>query len=442
MTAEVAVMNKQAVALATDSAATITLISGHKTYNTVNKLFCLSKYQPIGIMVYGSASFMGVPWETVIKIYRTSLGQTKFSTVKEYAKDFFKFLSKNYNRLFPKEVRLFHFYQTLIGYFGEVLSIINLITEKIIEASNINEDEVIVLAGEITKKYHKDINNCKTISKGLKEASEEIYKDQPNFIKNAIEEVFQALPLNNNAKKMLEKIAKLVFYKKTALLNTPGVVFAGFGENEIYPNLCNYIVEILLNKHLKYFHLGDCIISEEVPSYIKPFAQSEMVYSFMEGIDPTFDKVFKGYAKGMLENYGEQVIEFLESDNSQLSDELKKRIRSEAGKFHAAFEKDCQDYRDEYHSTPVMGAVQHLPKDELATMAETLISLTSFKRRVTLTPETVGGAIDVAVISKGDGFIWIKRKHYFKPELNPQFFANYYRETSKSNGGKNDKNQE
>ncbi|HEY9669692.1 MAG TPA: hypothetical protein V6C91_22960 [Coleofasciculaceae cyanobacterium] len=34
---------------------------------------------------------------------------------------------------------------------------------------------------------------------------------------------------------------------------------------------------------------------------------------------------------------------------------------------------------------------------------------------------------DVAVISKGDGFIWIKRKHYFKPELNHQFFNNYFR---------------
>jgi len=41
--------------------------------------------------------------------------------------------------------------------------------------------------------------------------------------------------------------------------------------------------------------------------------------------------------------------------------------------------------------------------------------------------ETVGGPIDVAVISKVDGFIWIKRKHYFKIELNPQFSANYYK---------------
>ena len=41
--------------------------------------------------------------------------------------------------------------------------------------------------------------------------------------------------------------------------------------------------------------------------------------------------------------------------------------------------------------------------------------------------ETVGGPIDVAVISKGDGFIWIKRKHYFSTELNPCFNQNYFR---------------
>lgn len=41
--------------------------------------------------------------------------------------------------------------------------------------------------------------------------------------------------------------------------------------------------------------------------------------------------------------------------------------------------------------------------------------------------ETVGGPVDVAVISKGDGFVWINRKHYFKPELNTQFFNNYFK---------------
>jgi len=70
-----------------------------------------------------------------------------------------------------------------------------------------------------------------------------------------------------------------------------------------------------------------------------------------------------------------------------------------------------------------------LPKDELASMAEALVSLTSLKRRMTMgEQETVGGPIDVAVISKGDGLVWVKRKHYFHKDLNPQFFAKYYQE--------------
>ncbi|HEX4674084.1 MAG TPA: hypothetical protein VH209_02075, partial [Steroidobacteraceae bacterium] len=29
--------------------------------------------------------------------------------------------------------------------------------------------------------------------------------------------------------------------------------------------------------------------------------------------------------------------------------------------------------------------------------------------------ESVGGPIDVAIISRIDGFVWVSRKHYFEP---------------------------
>src|SRR5690606_28277893 len=32
--------------------------------------------------------------------------------------------------------------------------------------------------------------------------------------------------------------------------------------------------------------------------------------------------------------------------------------------------------------------------------------------------------------AKGDGLVWVKRKHYFPRELNQHFFANYFRELS------------
>ena len=57
-------------------------------------------------------------------------------------------------------------------------------------------------------------------------------------------------------------------------------------------------------------------------------------------------------------------------------------------------------------------------------MAEALVNLTALKRRVSDEMETVGGPIDVAVISKGDGFVWIRRQHYFDPDLNHITMAN------------------
>ena len=55
-------------------------------------------------------------------------------------------------------------------------------------------------------------------------------------------------------------------------------------------------------------------------------------------------------------------------------------------------------------------------------MAESLVRMTCLKRHVTTDDETVGGPVDVAVITKGDGFIWIKRKHYFDASLNQHYF--------------------
>ena len=72
MTCEVAVMNKRGVALAADSA--VTLGDGEKVYLTAEKLFPVSSPNgagasivPVGIMTYGAADIMGVPWETVVK---------------------------------------------------------------------------------------------------------------------------------------------------------------------------------------------------------------------------------------------------------------------------------------------------------------------------------------------------------------------------------------
>lgn len=70
--------------------------------------------------------------------------------------------------------------------------------------------------------------------------------------------------------------------------------------------------------------------------------------------------------------------------------------------------------------------VLFMPKPELAELAEALVSITSMKRRFSTERETVAGPIDVAIISKTEGFVWVKRKHYFSRDINPGYFARKY----------------
>jgi hypothetical protein len=113
MTCEVAVMNKHGIALAADSAVTIG--AGEKIYHGAEKLFALSPSMPIGVMTYGNANLMGVPWEIVIKSYGRQLGGQKFERVEQCALDFLRFIETN-NVFFPATLQERRFRDTVGWY--------------------------------------------------------------------------------------------------------------------------------------------------------------------------------------------------------------------------------------------------------------------------------------------------------------------------------------
>lgn len=74
-------------------------------------------------------------------------------------------------------------------------------------------------------------------------------------------------------------------------------------------------------------------------------------------------------------------------------------------------QEEFNTYLSERHEGPFMSAVAALPRQDLAKMAEALVSLTAFVMRMSVDQhETVAEPIDVAILSKGDGFLWGKHK--------------------------------
>ncbi len=61
-------------------------------------------------MVYGNASLLGVPWETIVKMFRRTLGADQHPHLEDYGKQLLAYLNDN-SRLFPLEVQDEHFHR-------------------------------------------------------------------------------------------------------------------------------------------------------------------------------------------------------------------------------------------------------------------------------------------------------------------------------------------
>jgi hypothetical protein len=68
--------------------------------------------------------------------------------------------------------------------------------------------------------------------------------------------------------------------------------------------------------------------------------------------------------------------------------------------------------------TPLVHAA--MPAQDAIRLADFLVDIT--KRYFAFLPgaDIVGGATDIATVTKHEGFKWIRRKHYYAPELNPR----------------------
>ena len=323
MTAEVAILNLEAVALAADSAVTVERADDgpSKIFTSANKIFSLSSVAPVGILVYDTADFSGIPWETLIKEYRRANRGLTFDSLQEYAEDFRRFLLSD-------------------------------------------------------------------------------------------------LPSYNDTTAPSPDAA------------TSGIAIAGFGEKELFPSLSILQVNTKGNE-ADIQEIDFTKVGVNNRSAIIPFAQRDIIDQFMRGVPFEYNEYIVGLVGELLESHTGNIIDTLGSEFSGIDKEaIYQSISSSFHQIAEGFINEMLGFSKLNFVDPIMSTVTILPKEQLAEMAESLVSITALKRRVSPDEETVGGPTDVAIITKGDGMVWIKRKQYFQPELNPAYFARTYGRSS------------
>ena len=423
MTCEVVVMNRMGVALAADSAVTADVGENSKIRDSGVKLFMLSKYRPVGVMVYNNSLLLGVSWEIIIKLFREEFGRQRRDTAAGYAEALIDFVQRNTRRFFPEKVEDLYFAQTLEAEFERISNEISDEWEYV-KGGTETEAKVYERITEraLTEWQGKENEQSPHFNEGLAESL--LSRNSVGFDR-AVGRVFAGRPLGDGAVRHLRTIAKLVVTKAHFVADTmSGLVIAGFGEIEHFPAVQHMTIGGVYGGFLKAGWEPLEQVSEENRSSVIPFGDNEAVTSFLIGVRPELVK-WLADAKVYIRELPIQTLDTVSGLSVEQKADAEAIVRAaserKADEFGDGVLKECAT-----RAAETKYAVETLALRELAHVASTLVGLGSFQKQMSRERETVGGPVDVAVISKGDGFIWINRKHYFDKDLNSHFFRNYY----------------
>ncbi len=418
MTAEIAILNRTAVALAADSAATLTGPGGSKTFDSAEKIFELCCNQPIALMLFNNAQFMGVPFDVLARGYRRDRSdKARFNRLTDVWPDFRTFLEE-----FPRGVEdeEAHLTQHAYAIFkrvseGSFKLRMEAMTKALAKRSRQFPPQatdpaayVIGLAKAIQADHEKDPNPGYLHGKTLADF-EAAYGDRLDSVAAT---AFKA-NLDDAVLAALRELMFAVVKSRRKSSGFTGVVFAGYGDDDIFPTLQSV--------ELDGIYLGEPrVLNQEIvdidrrqeTAAVIPFAQKDMPQRFIYGLDDGLQRHVERLVSGVVE---EIVTAKPRVYKAGLGEAIKSAARARVNDALEEFKTNSE--------RKLKNVVNFMSKRELAEVAQSLVELTSRKRRFSDDQETVGGPIDVAVLSKSEGFIWIQRKHYFDAELNPSFFV-------------------
>ncbi|MCL1993006.1 MAG: hypothetical protein FWG66_08670 [Spirochaetes bacterium] len=390
MTAEVAILNNQGVAIAADSAVTMSFHWGEKkTYYTTDKIFQISKKHPVGVMVYNQADFMGINWKILINEYSKQLGEKTFDTLEEYMKNFIAFLTE-FKFITEKKQKEYLEYICF-----STFSIVKEYYDSEISGSQNNGNDLSdqEKTGILTSAINKRNDELEKGTIVFQDFSGKFIKSNRDVILSVVKEIFDEIDVNEEQNEVLVRLVMLDAQKleSNGLFRHSGVVMVGFGEREIFPAICSTKIFGRLGLDLVHEAVDSDSITDEGQSLIAPFAQTDVINTFLRGID--FE------LQDRIENLFIDILQKIGLEDEPMKEQIEFFIDS------------INQMKKKHYTGPILDIVGSLPAVNLAEMAEALINITSLRRHVSTDSETVGGPTDVALITKVDGFVWIKKKN-------------------------------
>ena len=253
MTSEVMIMNRQAVALAADSA--VTYGGGPEPVVTLEAEKILPLSDSIALMVYSRGDVLGRSWSQIAHAFNREHGKREFESVRACADAFFAFLDKN-RKLFPEAEENEEFEALMRAAFLTVLSHAKAMRNY--PGAGFDDDADAFDAALDLYLEHLAQDEAGTERQRLDVFDgfdrRAFYERYGAMIDALIRDSLGEFGMAEQMRAKLFDFAYLIATQPAFLEPYAGLVFAGFGEADVFPVYAHYYASIFVDGVMKRAH--------------------------------------------------------------------------------------------------------------------------------------------------------------------------------------------
>jgi hypothetical protein len=390
MTTEVLVMNASAVAMAADTAVSIPYGTGTKTYTRARKLLSMHETQPVAVMVWDAPGHLSLPWEVIVGEFRKK-HPAVLNELDQYVEAFFDFVDTEAGRWVAgtDEITLL---ETVLD--PEIYLLQQLWSRRLDARDRPDSDSAVAAAAADVAQEFAAVTRRKQleVDRWTRQRASDLAPLDPTIREHfatgarSLWDQLDAAARQELVELGRERMVHIVGDE----YSSSGLVFAGYGSNELFAQARVWRVSGRLASKTRRVERRRFAISRDQPSIIVPVGQEGVINSFLKGIHPDVDK---------------------------LVSDLVRTFTAQLGMEHLATDvKDQFDSQVATRGQEVARAVEFLPAGDLAVVAGDLVRMTALRNRATITADTVGGPIDVILLSRAEGFRWVEPPDGFRIE--------------------------
>ncbi|MCH8520624.1 hypothetical protein [Glycocaulis sp.] len=411
MTSEVMIMNRQAVALAADSA--VTYGGGPEPVVTLEAEKILPLNGSVALMVYSRGDVLGRSWSQIAHAFRQSHGSTGFDTVQDCAKAFFAFVDGN-RKLFPEEEEREEFeglmraaFLTLLNHARAMASYPGAGYEDDAEAFEAALELYRAhLAHDDSGQSRPDLAVFETLTR------ERFYEVYGEMLDGLIAEALGAFGQEESMRARLFDFAYMIVTKPAFLEPFAGLVFAGFGAGDIFPVYDHHYASILVDGVMKRAHdeTTEVGVNDGPNAFVRTFAQADMTHAFLRGIHPLMFDMMISMNLVTNEAAAENALKEAGLGPEAVGEVMAKLQKGALPALTGQFIRAAHSVSQAEFIDPFIQVVAASGKRQIAETAKSLVELNILKTSLHMTQTGVGGEVDVVMISRTSGLEWYARK--------------------------------